>query len=740
MEPIDLVRPALGEVVRLGQLYNAASNSFIPEDLWTSQAADAHTNIVQLPRSELTFRQTSSIEDRSNLLDLSASLTVSYLGIEASGKAAYLQRSESRKEDVNITAAIKITTQHEALDVQQLLTSPVFSSEQLARMAATHVLTGIIYGGTYLGSITQRASSDKSKTDVSGSMSVSILEQLTSVVDASGSGALQIMKDRYSKNKSISVKIVSDIKQQDTAMLPMEVIPFLESIPLATKGLAGSRGVPQTLILTPLKLFTKFSTEVFFQELVESELRSLITFYDNLKSLYQDRQTLGDTLDNDPRSKYFPTFIAQCTASEQSFERAYTASCAKLRRFLADYRLYAATETTQEYLTNAQLLYEAQYKLIRKDQAQANLLLKLVDLSLAHGYSMVTLDEIALLEEAITADHNASTVLILIPESTSRLTLLDSFRNAHELLKLANSTSPARTYYLDAAKDEDLLLTYERPSGTLGKAISLARSSTSAIIVQYKYSPLQGYPDWQIFGDLSPDATGTMLPGVLTDSIKETRYVGTIKDGLAHGVGNMTYLDGSVYDGHWFFGLRDGWGDIKTPPQIRSYDSQVMEGTEGRYVGLFANGFTSEGTDYRLRLIARIYVEGRITAYKTPEFASNGNIQEVVNKIARHFEWKQGQRFKLTTRFTIHPQSIFWPTGITRDGNKIWISTQSIIVNGNVTEQNPYPEDQTNAWPDEDLEKATGMPGFIGRISQAQFPQWNENQISLPIEIMVEAI
>jgi hypothetical protein len=293
---------------------------------------------------------------------------------------------------------------------------------------------------------------------------------------------------------------------------------------------------------------------------------------------------------------------------------------------------------------------------------------------------------------------------------------------------------------LDASEDKKLLTRYERPSGTLSRAIALARTRRSAVIVQYKYSPLIGTPEWQIFGDLSPDSAGPVLPGVLADSIKGTRYLGGIKDGLSHGNGQMIYLDGSVYNGFWFFGTRDGYGQIETPAYVRNYDSKVMENTKGNYTGLFANGFVYDGTDYHLRIFARIYVDGSMTAYATPEFASNGDSGEVVAKIARHFGWREGQRFKLTTLFSVHQDSPAWPIGMPHDGTKVFTSARSLVVNGSKIEEYPYPADKPRAWPDEDLNVATGVPGFKLRVSQAQMARWDDKSFSLPIQIGVEAL
>ncbi|KIM63810.1 hypothetical protein SCLCIDRAFT_23978 [Scleroderma citrinum Foug A] len=108
-------RPTLGHAVRLGELFDERRNKFLSVQLYKEEAIRNNIVITDNKHTDLTLSQSNSVQDRSNALDINASLSLNVLSglIPARGSAS--QVIEGVKEYF----------------------TPV----------ATHFVSGIVYGG-----------------------------------------------------------------------------------------------------------------------------------------------------------------------------------------------------------------------------------------------------------------------------------------------------------------------------------------------------------------------------------------------------------------------------------------------------------------------------------------------------------------------------------------------------------------------------------------------------------------
>ncbi|MGH0168364.1 UNVERIFIED_CONTAM: hypothetical protein FKN15_054568 [Acipenser sinensis] len=98
MDSKTIEMAALGRALFPGMLYDCRSDSFIPGvTLWDAKAIKNNIDTRERPSSDFMISTSDSFKEKSNLLDVSASLKASFLGglIEVGGSAKYLKNDVS---------------------------------------------------------------------------------------------------------------------------------------------------------------------------------------------------------------------------------------------------------------------------------------------------------------------------------------------------------------------------------------------------------------------------------------------------------------------------------------------------------------------------------------------------------------------------------------------------------------------------------------------------------------------
>lgn len=154
------------------------------------------------------------------------------------------------------------------------------------------------------------------------------------------------------------------------------------------------------------------------------------------------------------------------------------------------------------------------------------------------------------------------------------------------------------------------------------------------------------------------------------------RYEGEMQDGMAHGIGKMTYANGSRYDGAWENGERNGKGTFSFPNGSR-LSGEFRDGKpNGRATYLWSNGDRYVG-DFR---------ENKRTGHGTLFFANGDRYEgEFVDGKAQgrgvrtyaaggryDGEWRDDVPNGYGTRYSADGRSYsgLWQNGCFRDGDR----------------------------------------------------------------------
>ncbi|XP_073720639.1 cytolytic toxin-alpha-like [Misgurnus anguillicaudatus] len=148
------------------------------------------------PQINTNFEVTASdsIEEKSNLLNIEASMKLSLLGgmINVSGAAKYLNDTKKSFNQQRLTLRYHSTTRFEELSMNHLASENIAHHEVIDHDTATHVVTAVLYGADACFVFDREVSSDEDKTTVEGEV-----------------------KAAFDKLKKISVDVNANLKMDD---------------------------------------------------------------------------------------------------------------------------------------------------------------------------------------------------------------------------------------------------------------------------------------------------------------------------------------------------------------------------------------------------------------------------------------------------------------------------------------------------------------------------------------------
>ncbi|KAI4798657.1 hypothetical protein KUCAC02_020582 [Chaenocephalus aceratus] len=115
---------ALGRPFTLGMLYDSRSDKLVPGPrLWNEETLKVKTTETSQPSSYLGMSASDSIESKSNMLDIEASLKASFMGglIQVGGSAKYLNDHKQFKNQSRVTFQYKATTKFKELLIDDVI-------------------------------------------------------------------------------------------------------------------------------------------------------------------------------------------------------------------------------------------------------------------------------------------------------------------------------------------------------------------------------------------------------------------------------------------------------------------------------------------------------------------------------------------------------------------------------------------------------------------------------------------
>uniref|UniRef100_UPI0037E7ADFF stonustoxin subunit alpha-like n=1 Tax=Semicossyphus pulcher TaxID=241346 RepID=UPI0037E7ADFF len=292
---------ALGRPFTLGMLYDAYHHKLIPGvTLCNETTLEEHTVESSQISSAFKIIASDSIEDKSLLLDVDSSLKASVLSglVEVGGSAKYLNDRKKFHHQSRVTLQYKATTSFKQLSVTPLGNMDKKQRDVVAKVLATHVVTGILYGANAFFVFDTKKLEASRIQDIQGSIEALIKKTLKFDID--GEVDIKLTDKEKALMDELSCKFYGDF------LLDINPVSFEMAVKTCFNlpkllGEKGENAVPLKVWLMPLtSLDLKPSLRIF--EISVGFVRKL---QNALEDLHQLEKRCNDFLEHKV-VKHFP--------------------------------------------------------------------------------------------------------------------------------------------------------------------------------------------------------------------------------------------------------------------------------------------------------------------------------------------------------------------------------------------------------------------------------------------------
>uniref|UniRef100_A0A671WVN1 B30.2/SPRY domain-containing protein n=1 Tax=Sparus aurata TaxID=8175 RepID=A0A671WVN1_SPAAU len=274
------------------------------------------------PSSRFEITSSDSIESKSSLLDIEASLKASFMSglIEVGGSASYLNDTKKFKNQSRVTLQYNATTHFNQLTLAQLRTMINQKKDSIKQTTATHVVTKILYGANAFFVFDSEKLEASHVRDIQGHMEA-VINKIPSF-NIGGKVDIKLTDEEKTMTNKFSCKFYGDFILESNPATFVDAVKTYVELPKLL-GEDGEKSVPVTVWLMPLKNSDTTSAEL------KGEISAglVCKVQDALEDLREIQMRCNDSLD-DTLVQNFPqiqeelnNFKKQCSCYESELRK-----------------------------------------------------------------------------------------------------------------------------------------------------------------------------------------------------------------------------------------------------------------------------------------------------------------------------------------------------------------------------------------------------------------------------------
>ncbi|KAM9798253.1 stonustoxin subunit beta-like [Neosynchiropus ocellatus] len=249
---------ALGRPFTLGMMYDARTQQLVPGmSLWDPQVLAKNTVETGEPSSQFQVLASESLESKSSLLDIDASLKASFLGglIEVSGSAKYLNDHKAFKNQCRATFQYRGSTVFRQLGLTSLGQLDDQQRELIDMHLATHVVTGIVYGANAFFAFDSEKLESSSVQNIQGQIHA-VMKKIP-LFDVEGQVDIKLTEEEKNLTNKFSCTFYGDVLLESNPSTFEEAVKTYVNLPKLLRE-NKEAVAPLTVWMLPLvKLYPK---------------------------------------------------------------------------------------------------------------------------------------------------------------------------------------------------------------------------------------------------------------------------------------------------------------------------------------------------------------------------------------------------------------------------------------------------------------------------------------------------
>ncbi|CAG7827912.1 unnamed protein product [Allacma fusca] len=295
--PIEI--PAMSRYAFIGEFFNATAGNFTGGMIF-NKALPPQLHLIR--ENDNSYTETSytiydSLQEKISFLKVSASVAIEVkignVEVGVTGKAAFIQDEKSSRRHVEGVLVHNTLTKKESIELTIDEVRPYVSTEILENSNATHVVTGIYYGGDVYIKFVDTNVENHNNQEISGALEMTLkLPQLA----GNATGELNITSSDVFQAFNYSLEVFGDVPIHKIPTNAHEVQQLIHSIPAELAKVNYGKGVPLRYILTPVsELREAFKLDRTLDKIVysldEDKLERIMV---TLNEISEVRQTLND--------------------------------------------------------------------------------------------------------------------------------------------------------------------------------------------------------------------------------------------------------------------------------------------------------------------------------------------------------------------------------------------------------------------------------------------------------------
>ncbi|XP_041671079.1 neoverrucotoxin subunit beta-like [Cheilinus undulatus] len=293
---------ALGRPFTMGMLYDARKDELITGlTLWHSK--DLEENTVETPHSTSSFKVSASdsIESKSSLMDINASLEASFMSglVKVEGSAHYLNNTKKFKNQSRVICQYNVTTCFKQLSLADLGTLNKEQIERIKKGFATHVVAGILYGANAFFVFDSEKLDSSTTQEIQGSMEA-VIKKIPSF-DVGGKVDIKLTDEEKKLTNKFSCKFYGDLTLESNPTTFEEAVNTYAELPKLIRE-KKENCIPQKVWLLPLKDLESSAAQLQC-EISQELLREV---QDALEDLTQVGMRVNEAMDDEDVKRFPP--------------------------------------------------------------------------------------------------------------------------------------------------------------------------------------------------------------------------------------------------------------------------------------------------------------------------------------------------------------------------------------------------------------------------------------------------